>query len=54
MVREDEEHVQEMESMEETIEDRQQKMRDRANYLKQKREAERRAYVEQKMDEKFR
>merc|ERR1712080_661253 len=43
-----------MESMEETIGDRQEKMKERARYLKEKRETERVAYVEEKLDEKFR
>jgi len=54
LVAEDDCYVREMESMEETIEDRQNNMRERANFLKEKREAERRAYVEEKLDEKFR
>merc|ERR1711890_46089 len=47
-------YIQEMESMEETIGDRQEKMKERARYLKEKRETERVAYVEEKLDEKFR
>jgi len=54
LVSEEEDYVREMEAMEETIEDRQHKMRARATFLKEKREAERRAYVDQKLDEKFR
>ena len=54
LVTEDEDYIREMESMEETIEDRQHKMKERAKYLKEKREAERRVYVEEKLDEKFR
>jgi len=51
---EEQQYMQEMESMEETIEDRQQKMRERAAFLKGKRETERLAFVEEKLDEKFR
>merc|ERR1712126_235966 len=40
--------------MEETIEDRQEKMKERAKYLKEKREIERLGFVEEKLDEKFR
>jgi len=51
---EEEEFIREMEAMEETIEDRQHKMVQRAKFLKDKREVERLAYVEDKLDEKFR
>jgi len=53
LLAEEEQYMQEMEAREETIEDRQQQMKERAKFLKEKREAERLAYVEEKLDERF-
>ena len=54
LLAEEEQYIEEMAAMEETIEGRQQKMKMRAQYLKDKRESERLTYVEDKMDQKFR
>ena len=43
-----------MEANEESIEDRQEKMRQRANELRAKRETERQALVGEKLDQRFR
>ena len=54
LIAEEELYLAEMEAKEESIEDRQEKMRQRANELRAKREAERRAFVAEKLEEKFR
>ena len=51
---EEENFLAEMERMEETIDERQLKMKTRANELKQIRERERLSLVEAKLDRKFR
>jgi len=54
LLTEEENYLKEMEDSEETIEDRQEQMKKRAKFLKEKREVERKAYVEEKLNEKFR
>jgi len=44
----------EMEDKQETMLERQAKMRERAKFLKEKREAERLEYVEEKLDQRWR
>nr|XP_033790458.1 cilia- and flagella-associated protein 53 [Geotrypetes seraphini] len=51
---EEKEHIKEMESMKETTLERQAKMRDRAKYLREKRELERLNLVDEKLDQRFR
>nr|XP_004226085.1 cilia- and flagella-associated protein 53 [Ciona intestinalis] len=51
---EDEEYVREMEAKHETLEERQNKMCERAKLLKAKRETERQAFVEEKLDQQWR
>jgi len=53
LLEEENQYIEEMEAMGETMEDRQHKMKERAKHLKEKREAERLAYVEEKMEQKF-
>jgi hypothetical protein len=52
----EEEHgyIEEMESMQETTLERQAKMRERAKYLKEKREHERQEFVAEKLDQRWR
>lgn len=52
--KEDAEYTAEMEAAEETVLERQAKMRERAKFLKEKREAERLQFVQDKLDQKFR
>ena len=52
--REDEAYIAEMEAKQETIEERQNKMVERAKMLKEKREAERLQIVEAKLDQQWR
>ena len=54
LLEEEENFLAEMERMEETIDERQLKMKTRANELKQIRERERLSLVEAKLDRKFR
>ena len=54
LLAEEENFLAEMERMEETIGERQLKMKTRANELKQIRERERLSLVEAKLDQKFR
>lgn len=54
LLEEEENFLAEMERMEETIDERQLKMKTRANELKQIRERERPSLVEAKLDRKFR
>ena len=54
LLEEEENFLAEMERMEETIDERQLKMKTRANELKQTRERERLSLVEAKLDRKFR
>ena len=54
LAEEEEEYISEMEAKQETIEERQKKMVERAKMLKQKREAERLLIVEDKLDQQFR
>ena len=51
---EEEQYIREMEAKEETIEERQEKMKMRAKQLKDKRERERLDFVKDKLDQKFR
>lgn len=51
---EEAEYLHEMASKEETVLERQAKMRDRARSLKEKREAERQAFVNEKLEQQFR
>uniref|UniRef100_H2Z3F5 Trichohyalin-plectin-homology domain-containing protein n=1 Tax=Ciona savignyi TaxID=51511 RepID=H2Z3F5_CIOSA len=51
---EEEEYVQEMEAKHETLEERQKKMTERAKLLKEKRETERKAFVQNKLDQQWR
>ena len=51
---EEEQYLEEMEAKQETMLERQAKMRDRAKYLKEKRERERLEYVEEKLDQRWR
>ena len=51
---EDDAYIAEMEAKQETIEERQKKMVERAKVLKQKREAERLQIVESKLDQQWR
>ena len=54
LLEEEENFLAEMERMEETIDERQLKMKTRANELKQIRERERLSLAEAKLDQKFR
>lgn len=54
LVSEEEQYLIEMEAKEESVEDRQEKMRQRAKELREKREIERQALVAEKLDQKFR
>ena len=51
---EEQQYLEEMASQEETLIERQAKMRARAKALKEKREAERQEYVQQKLEEQWR
>lgn len=51
---EEEQYLMEMEDKQETMLERQAKMRERAKFLKEKREAERLEYVEEKLDQRWR
>ena len=51
---EEEQYIVELETREETTEDRQQRMKERAKELKERREKERQEYVALKMEQKFR
>ena len=51
---EEKEYLSEMEDRHETAQDRQAKLRERANSLKEKGEKERLAMVEQKLDQRWR
>ena len=53
LAQEEEEYAVEMASKEETVLERQAKMRARAKALKEKREEERLAYVEEKLDQQW-
>lgn len=53
LLNEEEQFIFEMESLEETTKDRQKKMKERAKFLKEKREKERHALVAEKMAQKF-
>ena len=54
MRHEEECYLLEMEEKQETMLERQAKMRERAKFLKEKREKERIEYVDQKLDERWR
>ena len=54
LLEEEEQYIAELESKDETTEDRQQRMKERAKELKDKREKERQEYVAMKMEQKFR
>jgi len=54
LLEEEEQYIAELESKDETTQDRQQRMKERAKELKDKREKERQAYVALKMEQKFR
>lgn len=47
-------YIQEIEDQKETVLERQAKMRERAKFLKDKRESERLSFVQQKYDQQFR
>ena len=51
---EEEQYIAEMEAKEETTIERQAKMRERAKYLKEKRENERLKLVQEKLDQRWR
>jgi len=51
---EEEQYMLEVEDKQETMLERQAKMRERAKFLKEKREKERLEFVEQKLDERWR
>lgn len=51
---EEEQYLLEMEDKQETMLERQAKMRERAKFLKEKREKERLDYVEEKLDQRWR
>lgn len=54
MRREEQEYIAEMEAAEETVIERQARMRERAKQLKERREAERLQVVQEKYDQLFR
>ena len=54
LITEEDQYLAEMEAKEESIEDRQESMRQRAKELKEKREGERKAFVAEKLEQKFR
>jgi len=54
LAEEEDEYIAEMEAKQETIEERQKKMVERAKMLKEKRETERLLIVEEKLDQQFR
>lgn len=51
---EEDAYIQEMEDKQETTAERQEKMRERAKVLKEKREKERQAIVKEKLDQQWR
>jgi hypothetical protein len=51
---EEEQYLQEMSSKQETVLERQAKMRERARMLRERRESERMALVEKKLDQRWR
>ena len=54
MSEEEEQYLREMADKEETVLERQAKMRERAKQLKEKRENERMAFVHEKLEQQFR
>ncbi len=54
MAKEESQYITEMEESQETMLERQAKMRDRARFLKEKRESERLQLVSEKMDQRWR
>ena len=54
LAREEQAYIQEMEDSQETVLERQAKMRERAKFLKDKRESERLLTVQDKYDQQFR
>lgn len=54
LLHEEERYITELETQEETTEGRQNRMKERAKELKDRRETERKEYVAQKMEQKFR
>lgn len=54
LLKEEHSYIEEIESMQETTLERQAKMRERAKYLKEKREQERQEFVTEKLDQRWR